>query len=119
MFEASVPTLLEMVVLRLGLVFFNPYLGLISFLRRAFFGVLLFFCAGGTLIDMVIGEQKKAVDQLPRTNDGMTAPRQPGQTSTDNHAKQCSVETIAVNSDDQPLIDPPNHEFFLNSMFLA
>ena len=61
---------------------------------------------------MVIGAQKNPADQLPHTSSGMTVPLQPGQTSSDNHAKQCSVENIAMNSDDHPLIDPPNHVIF-------
>ena len=67
---------------------------------------------------MVIGAQKKPADQLSHTNGGMTEPLQPGQTSSDNHAKQCSVENIAMNSDNHPLIDPANHGFFSSRVSL-
>ena len=68
------------------------------------------FCVIGTIIDLVIEEQAKlAADRLPAHNNGGI----PGQTSTSvDYNQQFSGASIPVNSDDQPLIDPPNHVIF-------
>jgi hypothetical protein len=83
-----------------------------SFLCRAFFGVLLLFCVIGTIIDMVIEEQKemKAAEVPLHTNDVMTEPLESGHTVVDKLEYQNSTDNMhnAVNSDNHPLLDPPN-----------
>ena len=83
---------------------------------RAFFGILLLFCLLGTLIDLVIEEQKElnASNDLVHLIDGMTEPTtsQPNVHNTVCDENHQNMENVTHDkSDDYPLLSTPNTTF--------